>query len=257
MDLPSATRAIVREVPSSFGRALKPHGSSAVIDVELARRQHRLYCEELQRAGLSLIRIAADDSYPDCCFVEDTAIVVGARAVITRPGAASRRGETAAVAQAIRGLLEIDEVRAPATLDGGDVLTIGKRLYVGMSSRTSRDSLEQLERLVVAQGYEAVPVEVHDILHLKSACTYLGGDTIVWRPDLIAEAPFAQLRRITVAEEEWHAANCLSVNGTVFVPAGAPRTRAMIEAAGYRTVELDISESRKAAGGLTCSAIVF
>jgi dimethylargininase len=257
MEPRSATGAIVREVPDSFGRAIKPRGSSDLIDVERARRQHRLYCEELERTGLSLIRIAADDSYPDCCFIEDTAVVVGARAIIARPGADSRRGETAAIAHAFPTLLDVFEIQPPATLDGGDVLTIGKRLYVGMSNRTNREAVPQLQQILALEGYEVVPVEVHDALHLKSACTYLGGDTIVWRPGSIDQPPFAHLHKITVSEEERHAANCLSVNGTVLVPAGAPRTRTMIEAAGYNTVELDISESRKAAGGLTCSSIVF
>jgi dimethylargininase len=257
MDTPGGTLAIVRDLPDTFDRAIQPSAAAPSIDVELAREQHRLYCRALEHAGLSLIRLAADDRFPDCCYVEDTAIVVGEKAVIAAPGAASRRGETVAVEAALRDYKQLHRIEAPATLDGGDVLSIDKRIYVGLSGRTNEGSVEQLEAILSRGTYEIIPVEVHDILHLKSACTHLGGDVITWLSGHLDDHAFARYTKIVVPAEEAHAANCLSVNGVVLVPAGAPSTRAKIEEAGFETIELDISESRKAGGGLTCSSIIL
>jgi dimethylargininase len=256
METPSGTRAIVRDVPSSFGRAIRPAGSSEPIDIQLARRQHRRYCEALESLGLTLVRLRADDRYPDCCFVEDTAVVVGDKAIVAAMAAPSRRGETAAVEAALSEIKAIRHVLPPATLDGGDVLRVGDRVFVGLSARTNEHAVEQLRAMLAPDGYEITPVHVSRTLHLKSACTYLGDNLLVYRPGHLDDEPFRSYRKITVSEGEAHAANCLSLNGHVLVPAGAPLTRARIEVAGLQTVELDISELRKAAGGLTCSSLI-
>jgi dimethylargininase len=247
----------VRGVPNTFDRAITPHESAEPIDIERAREQHERYCEALEGLGLTLIRVAADDRFPDCPFVEDTALVLGERAIITAPGAETRRGETAAVEESLRALKTLHRVEPPATLDGGDVLRIRDRLYVGLSTRTSTLAAEQLGRLMADAGYVIVPVAVSGILHLKSACTYLGGDVIVHLPGHLDDDMFASYERITVPVHEAHAANCLSINGAVLVPAAAPETRTRIAAAGFDTLEIDISESHKAGGGLTCSSIIF
>lgn len=257
MRTPSGTQAIVRGVPGTFDRAITPRGSTEPIDVERAREQHERYCQALEELGLTLIRIAADDRFPDCPFVEDAALVLGDRAIITAPGAETRRGETDAVEEALKNLKEVHHIRAPATLDGGDVLVIDDHLYVGLSSRTTSLAVGQLGQILADTRYEVIPVEVSGILHLKSACTYLGGDAIVHLPGHLDDDVFARYERITVPGNEAHAANCLSINGTVLVPAGAPETRGRIEAAGFNTQEIDISESHKAGGGLTCSSIIF
>jgi dimethylargininase len=257
METPRSTHAIVRNVPSSFHRAIRPAGSSEPIDTDLARQQHRLYCSALERLGLSLLAIASDDELPDCCYVEDAALVIGNKGIITAPGAAARRGETAAVEEMLGDHKEIHRIEGPATLDGGDVLRIDDRVYVGLSERTNEDAVEQLANLVAGDGYEVVAIEVRDILHLKSACTYLGGDVITWLPGHLEDPAFARYQKIAVPPREAHAANCLSVNGTVLIPTGAPETRARIEQAGFETVEIDISESSKTGGGLTCTSILF
>ncbi len=251
-----ATKAIVRDVPSSFDKAIQPEGQAA-IDVELAREQHGYYCETLMALGLSLIELPADDRFPDSCYVEDAAIVVGDLAVVSRPGAKARRGETKAVEAALKEHKHIQRIAAPATLDGGDVLQIEDHLFVGLTRRTTATAVKQLQQVLSATDTEVVPVEVRDILHLKSACTYLGEGVLVWRPGHFPPEPFDRYETIDVPSREAHAANCLSVNGCVIVPAGAPLTREAIESAGFDTMEIDISESRKAGGGLTCSSIVF
>ncbi len=256
-DTPHGNRALTRDVPSTFEQAITPHTPAAPIDVALAQEQHSRYCEALESLGLSLTRIEADDRYPDCCFVEDTALVIGERAIIAAPGAESRRGETAAVEEQLRAYKELHHIREPATLDGGDVLRIDDTLYVGLTQRTNAHAADQLREILSNDGYAIRPVEVSGILHLKSASTHLGGDTIVYLPGHVAETVFAGYRRITVPPHEAHAANCLSINGVVLLPAGAPETRARIEEAGYETLEVNISESHKAGGGLTCSSIIF
>ncbi len=257
MQTPSGRYALVRGVPETFERAISPGAATAPIDVARARRQHARYCEALESLGLKLVRVAADDRYPDCPFVEDTALVLGDLAVITAPGAQSRRGETAAVEEALRRYTRTRRIEAPTTLDGGDVLRIGDRLLVGQSGRTSRDAVAQLRAMLAGDGYEIVPLEVREVLHLKSACTHLGGETIVYLPGHLDERPLARYEKISAPRHEAHAANCLAVNGAVLLPAGAPQTRRRIEEAGFETIEIDISEAHKAGGGLTCSSIIF
>ncbi len=257
MDTPMGTRAIVRAVPGTFDQAIRPDAVAEPIDIRLAKSQHEAYCRTLEGVGLDLVRIEADDRYPDCCFVEDTAIVVAESAFIAPMAARSRRGESDAVEAKLREFKTVRHLSPPATLDGGDVLKIEGRIFVGLSERSNGHSVDQLRRELQSRGYEIVPVNVRGILHLKSACTYLGSDTVVMRAGHLDDGPFANLQKIYVEPEEAHAANCLAVNGAVLVPAGAPRLRLGIEDRGFETVEVDISESRKAAGGLTCSSIIF
>jgi dimethylargininase len=252
----TATIALVRPVPTTFNRAIQPPGAPP-IDVSLAVHQHHLYCAALEELGLSLIQVEPADDLPDSCYVEDTAIIVDDLAIMANPGADSRRPEAAAVEVVLRDHKPIATIEPPATLDGGDVLKIGDRLYVGLSRRTGRESIDQLRRILEGRDIEVIPVAVEGILHLKSACTYLGNDTLAWLPGHLDERAFSRYRTVQVPKEESQAANCLAVNGKVLVPAGAPSTKAAIEALGFDIMEIDISESRKAGGGLTCSSIIF
>lgn len=254
---PTGTHAVVRGVPSSFDRAITSGATPEPIDVRLAREQHLRYCSALRRAGLSLIKIESDDRFPDCVFVEDTAIVAGSKAIIAEMAAESRRGEADAVEKRLSEFFDIQHLEPPATLDGGDVLRIDERIFVGLSTRTNREAAEQLAAILRPEGFELVTVEVRHVLHLKSACTHVGEDLILLRPGYLDEAPFDAYRTIIVPESESHAGNCVSINGRVLIPTGAPRTRAMLEEHGYTTIELDISESRKADGLLTCSSIIL
>jgi len=257
METPTGTTAIVRDVPSTFHRAIRPDDSDQPIDVVLARKQHEAYCGALEATGLDLLRVEADDRYPDCLYVEDTALVVGESAFIAPMAALSRRGESVGVEARLRETKRVQYLAPPATLDGGDVLRIDRHIFVGLSQRTNVHAADQLRATLRGEGYEVTSVSVRNILHLKSACTYLGSGTVVMIPNYLDEQPFAGYQKIPVPVEEAHGANCLAINGVVLVPAGAPETRARIEEIGFVTEEIDISESRKAGGGLTCSSIVF
>ena len=257
METPTGTTAIVRDVPNTFHLAIRPDGSAQPIDVRLAEIQHEAYCRALSSTGLDLIRIDADDRYPDCCYVEDTAIVVGDKAFIAPMAAESRRGESDAVEAKLGEFKHVHHLVPPAMLDGGDVLQIDRLVFVGLSQRSNGLAVDQLRTALRPEDYEVIPVNVRGILHLKSACTYLGGNTVVMLAGHLDEQPFESFRKVSVPPEEAYAANCLAINGVVLIPAGAPETRARIEEIGFETEEIDISESRKAAGGLTCSSIVF
>jgi dimethylargininase len=254
---PTGTHAVVRGVPSTFDQAIAPGTPAQPIDVRLAREQHLRYCSTLRGAGLALIKIESDDRFPDCVFIEDTAVVVVGKAIIAEMAAETRRGETDAVEQRLGEFLDIHYIEPPATLDGGDVLRIDTRIFVGLSKRTNRQAADQLAAILEPDGFDIVRVPVHHVLHLKSACTHVGEDVILLRPGYLDEAAFDSYRTIIVPESEPHAANCLSINGRVLIPTGAPRTRDMLSEYGCTTVELEISESRKAAGLLTCSSIIL
>jgi dimethylargininase len=249
-------RAIVRGVADSFDRAIRPPGDSSVIDVELARRQHEAYCRALEGFGIELVRLSADDRFPDCCFVEDTAIVVGDVVVFCPMGASSRRGEQTAVESALAGYRYI-EFEAPATMDGGDVMHIDGELFIGITERTNERAAKCLSDALSPDGVRVIPVPVADFLHLKSACTPLGPGTILIDERFSSNAAFSHLRRLEVPAEEGYAANCLSVNGAAIVSAGFPRTKALVESTGLDVTELDMSEFRRAAGSLTCLSILL
>jgi dimethylargininase len=254
---PIGTYAVVRGVPRTFDQAITPTAPGEPIDVSLAREQHFAYCSALAAAGLRLIRIESDDRFPDCVFVEDTAVVAGEKVVMAAMAPESRSGETAAVERRLSDFMDVHRIEPPATLDGGDVLRIGDRIFVGLSERTNRQAAEQLGAILGPDGNEVVQVGVRGVLHLKSACTHVGDDLILWRPGYLEEDAFGAYRKIVVPEDEPHAANCVSVNGRVLIPTGAPQTRAVLREHGCTLIEIEISESRKAAGLLTCSSIIL
>jgi dimethylargininase len=208
--------------------------------------------------GLTLTRIEGDDRYPDCCFIEDTAVVFDDFAVLTRPGAPSRRGETQAVGSALRHFRDqVFEVKPPGTLDGGDVLRIENQLYVGISERTNEDGFRQLRAWATRAGLAASAVRVRGALHLKSACTYLGKGCVLLRPGHFDASSLSRFRVLTVPDHEGRAANGLAIQETVLIPAGCPRTTELIVGAGFETIAVDVSEFHKGGGGLTCLSIIL
>ena len=250
--------AIVRDVPRSFDRCLKnPQFVDQPIDLELARRQHRAYCAALAEADLELISLPADDRFPDCCFVEDTALVVGGTAVMLHMGAASRVGEEVAVREALSRYLTVVELKPPHTVDGGDVLTCGRQVFVGRTSRTSRAGRRSLREALTPLDHEVTPEPVSDVLHLKSSCSLLPDGALLIVPAHFPADAFADFERVVVAREDAYSANCLAVNGQVLMSSGFDRTREMLAARGLPPVELDMSEFRKANGSLTCLSILF
>lgn len=253
----SATIAIVRDVPDSFQKCLTSFHTKVQIDVALAKHQHQQYCNTLSSLGLKLIRIEADDTLPDCCFTEDTAIVVDDFAVITIPGAPGRILETIEIEKILSPLKTIVHITNPGTIDGGDVLKIGKKIFIGNSARTNVEGISQVDTIVKPLGYEVIPVKIQDTLHLKSVCTYLGGGCILLAEGYLDDKIFSEYDKVVVPKEEEYCANCLVVKGNVLIPKGFPKTKGLIEMKGYRVVELDMSEIEKAEGALTCLSVIF
>jgi len=248
--------AITRKVPGSFARALAARVPDEPIDVMLAREQHAEYRGALERCGLEVRALAADDALPDCCFVEDTAVIADGVALVTRPGAESRRGETDAVARLLGDYVEVVRMAAPATLDGGDVMRVGKTIYVGKSLRTSTSGIDRLSEVFSPRGYRIVPVALPPhVLHLKCVCAPLGDDRITLAENVPVE-PFAGLEIVSIPAAESYAANTLAVGEHALVSRGYPRAAEAIARAGYQVIELDTSEVRKADGALTCLSLL-
>ncbi len=256
MSTSAANRAIVRGVPPTFDRCIRPEGSDRPIDVTLAAAQHAAYCDTLRSLGLDLLRIEADDRYPDCCFVEDTVFVVGDTVFVCEMGAASRRGEGEAVVGELAGL-RLVRLDPPATIDGGDVIYNDGTLFVGLSARTNADAVRQVKGVLDGTGVQVIPVPVTDVLHLKSACTPVAPGVVLVSEACASADAFTGCERLAVPANESYAANCLSIGGTVIVSEGFPRTRELLESRGYPTVALNMSEFRKGGGSLTCLSIVF
>lgn len=249
--------AITRPVPDSISECELTHLARQPIDVLNARRQHAEYERALRALGCEVEQLPALHDHPDSVFVEDTALVFDECAVLTRPGAESRRGEIASVADALRPLRRLYYIEAPGTLDGGDVVRVGKRLYVGASTRSNEDGARQLADALAAHGYSVTRTPMRGCLHLKTAASTLPGDVLLLDPNCVDGASFDGARCIHVHPEEPEGANVLVVGDTVVVPASAPRTREILEAAGYTTVIVDGSELAKAEGGLTCCCLLL
>ena len=247
--------AFTRAVPPSIIHCELTHLEREPIDWERAKAQHRRYEEALTALGCSVIRLSALPDSPDSVFVEDAAVVLDECAVITRPGAASRRGETSSVAEALRRHRELRCIEEPATLDGGDVLRLGRRIFVGRSTRTNRAGIEQLAQAVRPFGYSVADVDVRGVLHLKSGASAIG-DRLLVDPSRVSPAAFGGITTIEVDPSESSGANVVFVNQTVLSPASAPRTRERLERVGCRVVTIDASELAKAEAGLTCCSLL-
>lgn len=258
--------ALTRAVPAALSRCELTHLERVPIDVGLAVRQHDGYEAALRALGVEVVRLPATDDLPDSVFIEDAAVVVDELAVLTRPGAESRRAEIPSVAQALAPHRALAFVVAPGTLDGGDVLRIGKRLYVGLSARTNAAGIAQLAAFLAPFGYRVAGMAVSGCLHLKSAISAIGTSgacgesddaTIVLNPAWVDGSPLGARRAIEVAPQEAMAANVLAIGNSVLVNASAPRTAARIASAGFDVVLVDQSELAKAESGLTCCSLLL
>lgn len=227
------------------------------IDFDVAWAQHRAYEELLEKLGARVLSLPADPSLPDSMFVEDPAIVLDELAVIFPLGTESRRPEAASLAAALAKYRELRHVALPGTLEGGDILRIHRKLFVGLSKRSNAEGIRQLSEILAPHRYEVVAVHVSGCLHLKSAVTFLGRDTLLANHAWFDATPFSGYHRIDVDPAEPHAANALAFGNTVIFPASFPHTRLRIEAAGFYVTPLDISELQKAESGLTCSSLIF
>lgn len=247
----------MRGVADSLGDCELTFLEREPIDLDRAREQHAAYASLLAELGLEVVEVQADPAFPDCCFVEDVAVVLDGLAVMTRPGAESRRGEIPAVEQALASFRPVARVEAPATLEGGDVLSLGRTLYVGRSARTNAAGIEALRRLAEPVGYQVATVPVIGCLHLKSAVTALDDGRVLANTSWIDPTPLQGLEVIPVDPVEPGAANVLRVGSVVVAHPGFPRTLQRLDALGLEIRPLDVSEFLKAEAALTCKSLLF
>ncbi|MFO7694499.1 MAG: arginine deiminase family protein [Vicinamibacterales bacterium] len=249
--------AVTRGVSAGIGACELTHLERLAIDVARARAQHRAYEEALARAGCRVESLPALDDLPDSVFVEDVAIVLDEIAVITRPGAESRRPETAHIAPVLTQHRRVTFIQAPGTLDGGDVLRLGRRIFVGRSGRSDEHGTEQLRAVAWPYGYTVTAVPVTGCLHLKSAITEAAPGVVLVNPAWVDARLFGQVSVIEIDSEEPCAANGLLVGGRLIYPESFPRTRKRLEAAGIAIEPVGVSELQKAEGAVTCCSLVF
>ncbi|HJR60488.1 MAG TPA: arginine deiminase-related protein [Vicinamibacterales bacterium] len=250
-------RAIVRVPSAAISRCALTFLQRTPIDFERALQQHAAYVEALERAGVEVRILSADPDLPDAVFVEDTAVVMDECAVVTRPGIESRRGEVDTVAAALEPIRPTSRITAPGTIEGGDVLRVGRTFFVGQTPRTNAEGTRQFAAIVEPHGYAVVPVSPIGCLHLKSAVTYIGDETVLVNPEWIDVDHFRNWQCVPVAPEEPSGANALLTGSTVFVAASAPQTRRKLDALGFTTAVLDTSEFEKAEAALTCLSLLF
>lgn len=254
------TKAIVCPPAETFADGLTSV-SLGVPDLERAQRQHAGYCKALSDAGLQIVTLSPDRVHPDSTFVEDTAMLTPKWAIITRPGAESRVGEIERITRALSQYFgQLERIEPPGTVDGGDICEIGDHYLIGVSARTNTAGSHQLSRILAEQGCTSNEVDIRgrtDILHLKSGITYLGNDRLLVIKSLADNISVPGTEILIVPEGDEYAANCIRVNDRLLIPAGFPRTRAMLDDLGYTTVQLDMSEFQKMDGGLSCLSLRF
>jgi dimethylargininase len=249
--------AITREVSPSIQCCELTHVPRVPIDLENAFHQHREYAAALTSLGVAVHALPAEPDLPDSVFVEDTAVVLDQCAIITRPGAAVRRAETAAVVDALGPYRELHYIRAPGTVDGGDVLQLGRCVFVGLSQRSNQIAVEQMQALLAPYGYTVRGIAVRGCLHLKSAVTQVAEDTLLINPVWVAKDSLPGVKFIDVDAHEPCAANALLIGRTVIYQPTYPRTNALLDKAGIETMLVDMSELGKAEGALTCCSLIF
>jgi len=251
--------AVTRPVPESLARCELTHLSRVPIALDVAAAQHRQYEEALRALGCTVRHVPAAHELPDSVFVEDVAIVLDEVAIITRPGAESRRPEREAVAAVLLEYRPLQSIGAPGTLDGGDVLRLARTLYVGLSTRTNEDGARQFARLVEPFGYSVECVQMDGCLHLKSAVTAIDSDRVLCNPEWIDTRVFGRVNVdvIDVDPAEPHAANVLRLGHTIVCAASHERTAADLRARGYSVCPVDVSELAKAEAGVTCCSLII
>jgi dimethylargininase len=249
--------ALTREVSSTLGGCELTHLAREPIDIERARAQHGAYEHALRRLGCKVERLSPKPRLPDAVFVEDTAVVVEEVAIVTRPGAASRRPETESMAEALQRYRKLAVVQAPGTLDGGDVLRLGRRVFVGRSSRSNAAGVASLRRALEPFGYSVSSVGLEGCLHLKSAATAIAPGTLLVNPAWVDPGLFEATGIVESDPDEPFAANGLQVGEAVLFPSAFPRTRRRLEEYGIQVVAVELSELAKAEGAVTCCSVVF
>jgi dimethylargininase len=249
--------AITRAISPSINDCELTFQTLQEIDVAKAVKQHQAYEELLRQLGLRVISLPAEPDLPDAVFVEDAAVIVDEIAVMTLMGAESRRGETESLARVLSRYRPLKFMEAPATLDGGDVMRIGRTFFVGASSRTNAEGISQLRDILSPYGYQVKEVEVKGCLHLKTGCTYVGRNSILVNRSWIDAAQLEGFDLIDVPATEPTAANALLIEDVVIIPSSFCQTKAALEGRGFNVRAIDVSELQKAEGGVTCTSLIF
>jgi dimethylargininase len=248
--------AITRDVSPRFNECEITHIDRHPIDVSVAQAQHHGYVQALKELGYAVLELPAEQDLPDSVFVEDTAVVLPEVALITNPGADSRKPETESIAQALRPYRDLVFIESPGSLDGGDVLVLGKEICVGLSTRSNIDAIQQMNQLLGKYGYKAQSVEMHDCLHLKSAVTRVDDKTLLINRKWVDVEYFEGFDLIDVDESEPFAANCLPVGDSIVFPVAFPKTTAKLTARGYKLKPVMVDELAKAEGAVTCCSLI-
>lgn len=251
------TLAITRAISPLLAHCELTHLAREPINVSRAVQQHAAYESMLQSLGVAIRRAPPAADLPDSVFVEDAATALDEVAVITRPGALSRRPETAGVAAVLAEYRPVHYLQSPGTLDGGDVLQVGRTLYVGISSRTNAEAVESLQSLLKPYDYRVIPVDVAGCLHLKSAVTVIGEQLLLVNPRWLPTGSFPGMERLEIDPSEPYAANALRVGETLIFPAHFPRTLERLISRGLRVMTVECDELAKAEGAVTCCCILL
>jgi len=249
--------AVTRAVSPTLADCELTHRTRESIDVARVVAEHADYENTLSALGATVMRAPQEPTLPDAVFVEDTAIVLDEIAIITRPGAESRRSETPTVAAVLERYRPLHFVCAPATLDGGDVLSVGKRVFVGVSTRTNAEAVAQMRRILAPHGYTVCEAAVRGCLHLKSAVTALADDLLLVNEEWTPPAAFSEFDLVSVDPDEPSAANALRLDDRIIFPTAFPRTAARLEQRGLRVVGVDARELAKAEGAVTCCSLLI
>jgi dimethylargininase len=256
-DLRMFTKAIVRTPAPSMVHGLTS-ASLGTPDFDLALEQHAAYIKALEACGLDVTCLKPESQYPDSTFVEDVALLTPACAILTRPGAPSRRGEVAGIRSTIeRHFKQIEEITSPGTLEAGDVMMVGSHFYIGLSARTNGEGATQLITQLERYGLTGSVVPLQEVLHLKTGVAYIENNNLIACGEFLTHPAFQTFNILPIDESESYAANCIWVNDKVLLPQGYPRALQTISRAGYEVLEIDVSEFRKLDGGLSCLSLRF
>lgn len=249
--------AITRQVSPAINQCELTHIAREPIDYERACVQHKQYENALHTLGLEIISLNAKPNLPDSVFVEDVALVLDECAIMLNPGAASRRPEVASVERALAPHRDIFRIQPPATVDGGDILTVGKTIYIGLSSRSTEEAIEQMRAILEPHNYKVRGVRVTGCLHLKSAVTQVSEDTLLVNPEWVSKDDFPDMKFIEVDPTEPYAANAVLLDDTIIYSSSFPKTQAKLQATGIRMLIVDADELAKAEGAVTCCSLIF
>ena len=249
--------AIVRKPGKSMVNGLTD-ANLGVPDYELASTQHAKYVEALLSCGVDVKILDADEKYPDSCFVEDVALCTPHCAIITRPGAVSRRGETIAMKKVLENFYQnIEVISVPGTLDAGDVMMVKEHYYIGLSDRTNKKGASQLISFLKKYGMSGSTLKLEKVLHLKTGVAYLENENMLVGGEFVSAPRFQQYNLLEISPHEAYSANSIWVNGKVVIPSGYPVTKLMISKLGYPVIEVDMSEFQKLDGGVSCLSLRF